>query len=301
MSGDYSRLSTQQWLGDKPLPIYDGSLLQQGRPLTDRDWNELVAQLNRRDQAGTLDAAGPVTVSKANPNAFMITRQGSDVKIQPGRIYVDGLLAENRGTGNLAWDPALAEQYGEPVSYLDQPFLPDPEFLPPKSYLVYLDVWQREVTHAMDEDIVEQALGVDTTTRLQTVWQVKFTQGGSGISCATPLGFKSSSGRLSTDTADVPDDSNPCLVPPVAGYKGLENQLYRVEIHDGGGLGAATFKWSRDNASVEARVVEVIDDSQIVVESLGKDDVLRFLKGNWVEITDNDREFTGAPGDVRKI
>src|SRR2546425_487035 len=83
--------------------------------------------------------------------------------------------------------------------------------------------------------------------------------------------------RLSTDTADVPDDSNPCLVPPVAGYKGLENQLYRVEIQYEGGLGTATFKWSRDNASVEARVVEVIDDSQIVVESLGKDDVLRFF------------------------
>ena len=36
---------------------------------------------------------------------------------------------------------------------------------------------------------------------------------------------------------------------PVGGYRGLENRLYRVEIHEGGALGVARFKWSRDNGS----------------------------------------------------
>src|SRR5713226_5866665 len=117
MSGDYSRLSTKQWLGDKHLPIYDGSLLQQGRPLTDRDWNELVAQLNRRTQAGTLDTSGQAVVSSAIPQGFDIAHESledgtTDLMIRRGRIYVDGLLAENRGTGSLLWDPELAEQYG---------------------------------------------------------------------------------------------------------------------------------------------------------------------------------------------
>ena len=32
----------------------------------------------------------------------------------------------------------------------------------------------------------------------------------------------------------------------------MENQLYRVEVHDPGELGSATFKWSRENASIAA-------------------------------------------------
>jgi hypothetical protein len=31
-------------------------------------------------------------------------------------------------------------------------------------------------------------------------------------------------------------------------YRGLENGLYRVEIHDARPVGETTFKWSRDNA-----------------------------------------------------
>ena len=39
-----------------------------------------------------------------------------------------------------------------------------------------------------------------------------------------------------------------CEIAATAGYQRLENQLYRVEIHDGGT--APTFKWSRENGSV---------------------------------------------------
>ena len=52
MSGDYSRIAFDPWLDDL------GVLLQQGRPLTDRDWNDQALQLNRRIQAGTLDTLG---------------------------------------------------------------------------------------------------------------------------------------------------------------------------------------------------------------------------------------------------
>src|SRR5262245_19774894 len=119
MSGDYSRLSSRRW------PIYAGTLLQQGRPLTDRDWNDLVTQLNRRDQAGTLDTSGQVLVSTPLPDAFKIEFASGDLVINRGRLYVDGLLADNRGTGDLQWDPMLTEQFGKDrVPYKKQKYFP---------------------------------------------------------------------------------------------------------------------------------------------------------------------------------
>jgi hypothetical protein len=49
------------------------------------------------------------------------------------------------------------------------------------------------------------------------------------------------------------DDDVPCVADPAGGYRGLENQLYRVEIHaaaNATGSVRPTFKWSRENGSV---------------------------------------------------
>ena len=107
--------------------------------------------------------------------------------------------------------------------------------------------------------------------------------------------------RLTTPTGDLPDDPNPCLVPPAAGYKGTENQLYRVEIHRGGPQATAPFKWSRDNATVATRVTEIHGGTRLVVESLGRDDVLGFHPGDWIEIVDDWHELHGRPGLLRRI
>jgi uncharacterized protein DUF6519 len=95
---------------------------------------------------------------------------------------------------------------------------------------------------------------------------------------------------------------DPCELPPTGGYRGLENQLYRVQIHDPGQPGAgATFKWSRENASVGSRVASIISASELELQSLGRDDVLRFKNDDWVEITDDVREFSQKPGEIRRI
>src|SRR3954452_22219436 len=101
MSGDYSRIAFD------PSQNYSGLWLQQGRPLTDCDWNAQSAAINRRAQADTLDASGQVVVSSVTPDAFNIT---PGLLIGRGRMYVDGLLADNHGPGPL-WDSALAELY----------------------------------------------------------------------------------------------------------------------------------------------------------------------------------------------
>jgi hypothetical protein len=74
----------------------------------------------------------------------------------------------------------------------------------------------------------------------------------------------------------VPVDDDPCTVPPTGGYRGTENRLYRIEIHDAGPLGTATFKWSRDNASI-AFAVTGIDTARtkLNVTRVGRDSVAR--------------------------
>lgn len=306
------------------LRDHSGVVLQQGRLLLDADWNELVAIVDRRLRAGAVDLgsrgpqpgiAGVAFVPRTTPDAFLVTAGSGGLTIGRGRMYVDGLVAENHGTGAPEHDAVLSEvRRSQDTPYDDQPYWPKP--LPPPAptagaHLVYLDVWQREVTHLEAPDLIEQAVGVDTTARTQTVWQVRFHAPDTpGISCTTPDAdvpgwadvIAPSAGRLTTDTIAVDDTEDLCALPPTGGYRGLENQTYRVEIHEGGPAGTATFKWSRDNGSVASPVVEVAAPwTSLRPASLGRDSVLRFSTGDWVEITDDHRDLNQQSGEMRRI
>ncbi|MCT0200388.1 hypothetical protein KQ313_11945 [Synechococcus sp. CS-1325] len=295
-----------------PEHDYFGVVMQQGRVQLDADWNEWIAQVARRLQAGTLDALGPAAVPWETPNGFRIQIADGSLTIGPGRLYVDGILAENHGREPRVWNPRLAEREGTGVvAYGTQPYLPNPPELPRSEglHLVYLDVWRRDLTWLQAPALVEKAVGVDTTGRWQTVWQVKVLEAPGGGVCvaADPTlsdwtdATRPSAGRLSTDTGPPPVTTNPCQIPPAAGFKGLENQLYRVEIHQGGAPGTATFKWSRDNATVATPVTAILALDRLIVESLGRDDLLRFRAGDWVEVTDDWRELHNLPGELRRI
>lgn len=304
------------------LRDHSGVVMQQGRLLLDADWNELVAILDRRLRAGAADLgsegpkpgiAGVAVVPRTTPDAFKIALAGGSLAIGRGRMYVDGLLAQNHGIGADVFDPLLVETvHAQDTPYTQQPYWPTPTLPLPTTgtHLVYLDVWAREVTPLEAPDLVETAVGVDTTARTQTVWQVRLHAPDTpGIDCATPDAkipgwpaiIEPSAGRLTTDTIPVTDTDGPCALPPNGGYRGLENQTYRVEIHYGGAAGTATFKWSRDNASVASPVVEVLSGTSIRPASLGKDGVLRFSSGDWVEITDDLHEFNQVPGEIRRV
>lgn len=314
MSGDYSRVRFD------PRVDIAGVLMQQGRVQLDSDWNEWVAVLERRLRAETVDifgvstvpgVSGVAVVSPQTPDAFKIDATGGAITIGRGRMYVDGLLAENHGGGAPEFDPLLSEPRGQTaLNYDQQPYFPAPPALPGGGpHLAYLEVWQRELTHLQRPGIVESAVGVDTTTRLQTVWQVRLLANVGGADCLTPDGdvagwstlIAPSAGRMSIRAEGVAPDLDPCELPPSGGYRGLENQLYRIEIHDGGAVGAATFKWSRDNASVASNVVEIVSHTATATElklaSLGRDAVLRFNTGDWVEVLDDRRELAGENGD----
>ncbi|MCU7820354.1 right-handed parallel beta-helix repeat-containing protein [Kitasatospora sp. DSM 101779] len=303
------------------LRDHSGVVMQQGRLLLDSDWNEFVAIVDRRLRAAAADlgtpgvadgSTGVAVVPRTTPDAFLITSSADGMTIGRGRMYVDGLLAENHGTGDTAFDPLLADTVRtQDTPYEEQPYWPAPEDVPDcGTHLVYLDVWQREVTPVQAPDLVEEAVGVDTTARTQTVWRVRVHEPDTpGIDCGTRdediPGWADvtapSAGRLTTGTVAVAADDDPCSLPPGGDYRGLENQTYRVEVHDGGAPGTATFKWSRDNGSVAMRVVEVAAPDRLRPEHLGRDTVLGLRENDWVEILDDHRELDEQPGEMRRI
>ncbi len=107
-------------------------------------------------------------------------------------------------------------------------------------------------------------------------------------------------GTLNALSKHADSNKNPCLAPASVGYRRLENQLYRVEIHRGGTLGKASFKWSRDNGTV-VTAIEGIVGSIITVHDVGPDDALGFAHGQWVELTDDALDLNGLPGQLAQI
>lgn len=288
MTGDYTRMSF------RPRKRFSTVREQQGRVQLDSDWNEQSDILRERVRLLSLDSFGPVGVPYlTTPDAFklgLIPGAPPNLSIEPGRLYVDGLLAE------LFADEA--------ASYAAQPFLPDAPALPAGNSLAYLDIWEREVTYVEDPDLLDVALGgVDTTARLQTVWQLR-VDAVPKADCGMPVGEPPSAGRLTTAAIAPPAPDDPCILPPIQGYRGLENRLYRVEILQGGALGVARFAWSRDNGTLVAPVSDLaVSGAQttLAVQRIGRDDVMRFRVGDWVKVTDDHRELHGEPGEMAQI
>jgi hypothetical protein len=328
MSFDNSRFTFNPWNN------YLGVVMQQGRVQLDSDWNEWLAEFTRRIQAGTLDILGLAGVPSTTPYGFKINAyqdaSGNHITIGAGRIYADGFLAENHGPlGQAQWDPTLAELSGTPpgaaeidVDFTNQPYFPGATIAGNGPFLVYLDVWQREVTYLEDANLVDKAVGVDTTGRLQTVWQVKLLAIGSGVTCSTIIDWADlvqPSLSLLTNGVVPSPSTGPCALSPATGYTGLENQLYRVEIHQGGSTTStppATFKWSREGSSVATGVTSIstvtnsvgTTASQLAVQSMGRDQVLGFNPGDWIEIIDDHLELNPPqlngqpqPGELHKI
>ena len=337
MGFDNSRFTFNPWND------YFGVVMQQGRVQLDSDWNEWLAEFVRRIHAGTLDILGLAGVPSTTPYGFKINAYhdtaGNHLTIGTGRMYVDGILVENHGPVTLAqWNPALAEwSTTSPgaaeidIDYTDQPYLPGATIPGNGPFLVYLDVWQREVSYLEDVSLVDKAVGVETTGRLQTVWQVKLLDisGVGGVDCSTPdsqIQSVITGGTLIQPSASllttgvVPSASaGPCALSPVPGYTGVENQLYRLEIHQGGSTTSTpppTFKWSREDASVATLVTAIstvtnsagVPASQLTVQSLGRDQVLGFNPGDWIEIVDDYLELNppasngqAQPGELHRI
>lgn len=281
MKGDFSRDSFDR------LKHFRRVLMQQGRVQLDADWNEQVSILLHYIQTLAADIIGPYAGPGVNCG-FEIKGTSGDFAIGKGRYYVNGILCENEAD----------------ISYLSQPNFPNPPDLESGSYVVYLDVWERHITFLEDVDIREKALGgPDTTTRTKTVWQVRVKQltPPASSNCLYGAGLLDkemviSKACLRALAKRDQEQVEPCLVEPEARYRGSENQLYRLEVHDGsidasGKSIRPTFKWSKENGCVAFPIKGIksngTDAIILEMENLGRDDRFGLEVNDWVEIEDD--------------
>src|SRR6185312_4774920 len=156
-----------------------------------------------------------------------------------------------------------------------------------------------------DATFTTQFDGPDTATRTQTFWQVKLFPAPSGSNCLSPapVDIAAPTGKLKAQTRKPQPSDTPCVVPASAGYTRLDNQLYRVEVHQGGAAGTATFKWSRENGSVVAEWLAPDDTNKkrLRVRGARRDEVLGFTEAKWVELTDDTREVQGESGTLVEL
>jgi hypothetical protein len=298
MKGDFTRFTHD------PAKHYSGVLKQQGRVDIDADWNEYVQIRDYIDRTETKDVIGRCGVPNSVPDGFKIVRTEGDstkLEVMPGRIYVYGILCE------LAAKKAL----------------PNPTGGKDGTYLAYLDVWQRHITAVEDPDLPEIALGgPDTTTRVKTEWQVRFEDVTSQVDaehlecqpfCCSkgpwaPKGA-ASTGKLGARAAIAEPTTEICEVPAEAGYRGLQNRLYRVEVHADSAGSKLTFKWSRDNGSVLFPItIDKVEGnssqgykSRIILKQPAKDADLSLHVNDWVEVSGEQTELDCVPGTMAQV
>lgn len=286
MKGDFSKLTFA------PDKNFLRVLMQQGRVQLDADWNEQAAILLHYLQTLAGDLIGPYAGPEGHWGFEIKKGAKGDFAIGAGRYYVDGLLCENHRDG---------------VRYLNQPdYILDvqKDALSQGVYLVYLDVWERHISHIEDDSIREVALnGLDTASRSKLIWQVKVKKPKEGqpfrtcqdaVSALNQEEWILSEVCLRARVKPVDAKPEPCCQRPDAKYRGEENQLYRVETHHPGDGAAipATFKWSRENGCVLFQVKGIASDVAanrvtVELETLGRDDKLSLSVNDWVELLDD--------------
>ncbi|MCC6729968.1 MAG: hypothetical protein IT208_11585 [Chthonomonadales bacterium] len=291
MKGDFTRVTFDA------ANHYHAVRHQQGRVQLDSDLNEQADIGAHRQETLTVDVVGR-SGAPIGDAGFAVSPLDGGLRVSAGRYYVDGILCENEADVSLAEQPDLIG--GAPPAGADTQ----------RIFLVYLDVWLRHLTALERPALREAALdGPDTATRERTVWQVRMLDTGDMAdphACSdfgagwTPPG-RASTGRMSARATPPPPPTEVCLVAATAGYRGLGNQLYRVEVHDGSeSADGPTLKWSRDNAVVVAAIQD-IDGNAILVGDAPTDPTYGFLPGQWVELTDEERVQNAQPGVLVRI
>lgn len=284
----------------------------QGRVTTDAQGNENQFQRDRRVRALLTDLAGRCGYPEILPDSFEIGIAAGKLTIAPGRYYVDGHLADNFGDGAQVFDRVLSEERGaDPLAFSDQPFGTGGAGSPADGlHIAYLDVWQRDVTFLEDDTILDPAIATDTFARRQTVWQVRtFGPVDGDTTCSTDPaaidGWEAliapSTARLSTRADPANAVTDPCLLPPGALYRGIDNRTYLVAIHGFGAGGVPLVKFSRTNATVATTILSRPQADVLEVVQVAKDDFLRFNPGDWVELTDEARMLAGQSGTMARV
>lgn len=274
-----------------PKKHFTSVRMQQGRVLTDDDWNED----NRIHEEGyrktMVDIVGPFGSPDSGFKIENLTTTGGFINfdILPGSLYLGGLRLEEDEQ----------ESYRLQKDWLQQPA--DINKLPPfdaaESFdLVYVEAWQQAVSAVEDSALFEVALGgPDTTTRLRTMRRVHVAANMGFCDCADAwqqllskwkdekLGILSKEFERISDAllkvsfidSGLPEDL--CTPNAAGGYLGAENQAIRVQIVDKDKL-----SWGFDNASPLYRVL--VSDNKVHMLTEPKDQYHWPMSNQVVEI-----------------
>jgi len=273
---------------------------------------------NSSDTSGNPEGTGP----------FLVTLAANDdvEKVLGGRYYIDGIQIEMEET------PFKHDQ--EPHIIIDNEN-DQGNSLPNR--LLFLDTWERHVVAEIESSIRDDAFGgIDTTTRVQLVTRVRMLyteinetteelKRPSRESEKLP-GFRNILiKKIATDdgTKAPPIDrrrlhetslpkliawtnlnssvQEDCAEEVVSGYTGLENQLYRVEVHHAGKDGrtfwdpeakdqndAFSLKWSRDNGSIVYAATAGTTTARL--KTKWRDESRAIRQGDLVELIPSSRD-----------
>ena len=275
MNGDFSTLRFDK------KKRFAKVMHQQGRVMTDADLNEASAIAAYFDETERIDVIGH-TGTPAHDAAFGIVKPNgtpaqdtawAQLSLTTGRYYVEGKMVE-----------LFAKANGS-LPLLSQEITPEPAI---GKYWAILEAFERYVSPTEDLDLIEEALrGPDTAGRTRVEWHVKLISAGGSTHCDDLVEYKprTSFGTMSASAPTVTAASDPCETPNIGGFQGLENQLYRIEVHHGTGhAGGVSIKWSRENASLLSSI-GLVDSAQKLVEVLqpGRDTKTGFQSAKFVE------------------
>ncbi|MFC1603290.1 DUF6519 domain-containing protein, partial [Pseudomonadota bacterium] len=259
---------------------YSAVYQQQGRMITDADWNEMVRILKQR-----MDRTVGAAIESGSPKEGGILRKDATEwewsspkepfkvakTLNSGRIYVDGMYGEictetNSGLGHPI-DYFLKQQKDFPENPADK--LADDAY-----YVAYIDLWERLVIALEDEKLKDPALhGADTCVRTQTMSQFKLAKlkaadpeaaikeveteweaklAGSGPMINMPL-WPCGLGYLSSQSASNSTGSavHNCDTSERENFN-QKNTLLRIEVHDTytkDGKDYLVLKWSMENGA----------------------------------------------------
>lgn len=294
---------------------YTSVRMQQGRVLTDDDWNEnerIDKEIQRVTNSEIIGSFEPPTMVLRLKTCDWI--RGSSILIFYPALYIWGLAFGIGRDGNL---PPSKDWLQQPALLNGSPDISESE----QYDLVYLETWQQAVSAVEDSSLFEVALGgPDTTTRVRNMRRVLIASGIGQCSCVEAWNKlveqwqaenKGTLNKQHERIADIqlkvtflntglPDDL--CSPSAAGGYLGAENQAIRVQLIDNN-----HFTWGFDNAapfykvtiSADGKTVHVITDPKDQYHWPLSNQVVEILP--WSAVLSNGEKVAAQQGHLTKV
>jgi hypothetical protein len=318
--------------------LFNRVLMQQGRVTLDADFNEQVDILLHYLQNLARDLIGPYAAPSADAG-FRISADQDGILITAGRYYVDGILVENKlpclysdqpyysvphddGLLKMLEDKNQDEFYWlyldvweRHITAIESDGIREKALGGPDTCTRTQYVWQ--VKAILVETGQPGYYGYPYPYPYSNPNSYPYKgpyalpgypypypyDGQPELRCDGPLDGLVDVSRVQLAARVDPGKKHhdACITAPDSKYVGVENHLYRVEIHQGGSAGTATFKWSRDNGSVVTPWLDTNSSEGNKSTDLTVTSSRGFSAGCWVELTDEWDDLHERPGILVRV